>query len=91
MKKSVLKFTMASMLLLSLSSCTCVGNKNMFDTVYTFEKIHLYETNKCYLIKEWSDYGGEQIQVKLNDGTVWLTSTQHAMLIRGDCPICDHN
>lgn len=88
MKKSILKLAIASMLLLSLSGCSC--NKTMFDTVYSYEKIHLYETNKCYLIKEWSDYSGEQIQVKLNDGTVWLTSTQHAMLIKGDCPICDH-
>lgn len=87
MKKTILKLAMASMLLLSLSSC----NKTIFDTTYSYEKIHLYETNRCYLIKEWSDYEGEQIQVKLSDGTIWLTSTQHAMLIRGYCPICDHN
>lgn len=86
MKKTILKLAMTSMLLLSLSSC----NKTIFDTTYSYEKIHLYATNKCYKIKEWNDYSGEQIQVKLTNGTVILTSAQNAMLIKGDCPVCDH-
>ena len=49
----------------------------------------MYETGKCYKIKEWKDYEGAQPQVKLEDDTVVLTSAQKAMLIKGNCPICD--
>lgn len=86
MKKSILKLAAMLMLLLPLSSC----NKNIFGAGGSYEKVHLYETGKCYLIKEWTDYTGDMLQVKLINGTAILTSAQSAMLIKGDCPVCDH-
>lgn len=86
MKKFILKLATMSMLLLSLSGC----NKNIFGAGGSYEKVHLYETGKCYLIKEWTDYTGDMLQVKLTNGTTILTSAQSAMLIKGNCPICDH-
>lgn len=85
MKKFIVKLAVVMALLPGLSGC----NKTVFDTNYVFDKVHLYETGKCYKIKEWKDYEGEQLQVKLEDGTVVLTSAQKAMLIKGNCPICD--
>ena len=85
MKKFIVKLAVAAALLPGLSGC----NKTVFDTSYVFDKVHLYETGKCYKIKEWKDYEGEQLQVKLEDDTVVLTSAQKAMLIKGNCPICD--
>lgn len=86
MKKFVARLTIAAVLLMTLSGC----NRTIFDTNYVYDKVHLYETDKCYKIKEWRDYEGEQIQVKLDDGTVLLVSTQKAMLVKGNCPICDN-
>lgn len=85
-KKFALKLAMASVILMTLSGC----NKTILDTNYAYDKVHLYEIGKCYNIKEWLDYEGEQIQVKLDDGTVLLTSAQKAMLVKGNCPICDN-
>lgn len=85
MKKSILKLAMASMLLLSLSGC----NKNILGAGGNYEKIHLYAANKCYLIKELKYYT-EQIRVKLTNGTEILINQQNVMLVKGDCPICDH-
>lgn len=84
MKNFIVKLAVIIALLPVLSGC----NRTVFDINYVFDKVHLYETGKCYKIKEWRDYDGEQIQVKLENGSIVLTSTQKAMLIKGDCPIC---
>lgn len=85
MKKFIVKLAVIAALLPGLSSC----NKTVLDFNFVYDKVHLYETGKCYKIKEWKDYEGEQLQVKLEDDTVVLTSAQKAMLIKGKCPICD--
>lgn len=85
MKKFIVKLAVVAALLPSLSSC----NKTILDLNLAYDKVHLYETGKCYKIKEWRDYEGEQLQVKLEDDTVVLTGAQKAMLIKGNCPICD--
>ena len=84
MKKFVMKLFVATALLTSISSC----NKTIIDMNFVYDKVHLFDIGKCYKIKEWKDYDGEQIQVKLEDGSIILTSTQKAMLIIGVCPIC---
>lgn len=86
MKKWTLKIGIIFSALLLLTGC----NKNIVDLNLKFDKIHLYETPRCYDIKEWNDYDGEQIKVKLTDGTILLTSTQKAILVNGTCPICNH-
>lgn len=85
MKKFIVKLAVATALLPGLSGC----NKTILDLNLAYDKVHLYETGKCYKIKEWKDYEGEQLQVKLEDDTIVLTSAQKAMLIKGNCPICD--
>lgn len=75
--------------LFGMSLCATGCNKTIIDVNLKFDKIHLYETSRCYEIKEWNDYDGEQIQVKLPNGTILLTSTQKCMLINGACPICE--
>ncbi len=45
-----------------LSSC---GNKQIWDTTYTYKYLHVFATNTCYVIDSWTDYEGEQIQVTI--------------------------
>lgn len=71
---------------LFMSGC---GNYNLIDTTYEFHKVHIYETNKCYEIKSWTDYDGEQLQVDMKDYGVVLISSINCMLIADKCPICD--
>lgn len=54
-----------------MSGC---GNYNLIDTTYEFHKVHIYETDKCYEIKSWTDYDGEQLQVDMKDYGVILIS-----------------
>jgi DNA mismatch repair protein PMS2 len=48
----------------------------------------LYNEDKCFEVKSWTDYEGEQIQVELVDGTYLLVSNINATLIKGECPFC---
>lgn len=65
---------------------TGCGNKDLFDTVYTYnyaivdfldgrvEKIN---------VKQWRDYeDGEQIQIIAKDGTVYLVNSVNCILIK---------
>lgn len=78
------------LILLAVIIITITGcNKEVFDLSYNFSKVHLYETNRCYEIKSWRDYDGEQLQVKLvNYGTIIVSSTG-CLLVSDICPICN--
>lgn len=82
MKK--IKLLLVSLLTLGLCSC----NKQIIDWDLKFDKIHINSTNKCYKIKSWTDYDGEQFQVKLEDGSTMVISSVNCQLIKGTCPIC---
>ena len=83
MKKPLLLLGIAS---IALSGC----NKQMFDFDYKFDKVHIYSVSKCYEISSWTDYeDGDQIQVKLKDGSTLLFHSQSIILISGHCPICE--
>lgn len=70
---------------ITLASC----NYQPIDLTFNYNKVHIIETNKCYVITSWRDYeDGEQVQVTLNDGTTLLLSTNTSILIEGNCPIC---
>ena len=80
MKKIVLSLLVV-MLLLTVTGC---GNKDMWDTNYTFDRAICniggeYEEIK---IRQWSDYDGEQIQIIATDGKIYLVSTNNCTLIR---------
>ena len=89
--KKISLLILALMCVICLTSC---GNYEMFDTTYTFKKVHTTFDGveyKCYEINSWTDYEGEQIQVDIKDyGTVLLSSV-NSYLIADKCPYCDAN
>lgn len=74
------------LLFLSMMVLTGCGNKDLFDTNYTYNKaiINLQNGETIEVdIKQWTDYDdGEQIQVIAKDGTVYLTSSYNCTLIK---------
>lgn len=58
-------------------------NKAMFDTNYSFDKaIVVIGTERYeYDIVEWTDYEGEQLQLKLTDGSIILVSSYNTILV----------
>lgn len=71
---------------LSLTAC----NKQLVDLNYRFNKVHIFETNKCYKLKSWKDYDdGEQLQLHIEGKGKILISSVSCFLVEDDCPICD--
>jgi uncharacterized lipoprotein NlpE involved in copper resistance len=64
-----------------LSGC---GNKDMFDTVYTFDRVILSLPNGEVIegeVDTWKDYqDGDQIQIKIN-GITYLVHSSNVTLI----------
>lgn len=72
--------------LFSMTAC----NMDVIDLNYKYDKVHLYETGKCYEVAGWTDYeDGEQLQVRLKNGGTILVNSVSCMLINGKCPICN--
>lgn len=71
------------MLLVGMLLLTGCGNKDLWDTNYTYTKAITYigderiELN----IKQWRDYDGEQIQIITTDGKTYLVSMNNTILI----------
>ena len=80
MKKRILAVC-AAVLLLLLSAC---GNKQLFDTTYTFNRAILSLPDGTVIegtVDSWSDYAdGDQIQVVI-DGTTYLVHSSCIALI----------
>lgn len=80
--KKILLGTLCCLSLLTLSGC---GNKQVFDTTYTFNKaiIELPDgTIKEGKISSWTDYSDrDQLQIKFNDGTTYLVHSSDCVLI----------
>ncbi|MBQ8473160.1 MAG: hypothetical protein IJ501_06625 [Bacilli bacterium] len=68
---------------LTLLLCGC-GNRDMWDTNYTFHKAicEIGGEYKEIKIKQWSDYDGEQIQIISKDGNTYLVSMNNCTLIK---------
>lgn len=66
-----------------LTSC---GNKDMFDTVYTYNNAIISLPNGEVIegkIDSWTDYeDGDQIQVKLDNGKTYLVHSEDIVLIQ---------
>lgn len=83
MKKRIMAVAMLTGALM-LGGC---GNKDMFDTIYTFNKAIIELANGEVIevnVKQWRDYEGEQLQVIAEDGTVYLTNSFRCDLIRSE-------
>ena len=83
--KKIVGLFLAVIMVLVLTGC---GNYNLLDTTYQYDKVHVHNEDKCFEVKSWTDYEGEQIQVELVDGTYLLVSNINATLIKGECPFC---
>ena len=81
MKKRIVALLMAVTMCFSMTAC---GNKQIFDTTYTFKKAIIHLPNDAVIVGEvesWTDYeDGDQIQVKI-DGTTYLVHSSQIVLI----------
>ena len=62
------------LVVLLLTGC----NYDMIDTTWDYNKAYCYYGNKevAYEIKSWTDYDGEQIQIKTKDGSYLISMNQ---------------
>ena len=83
--KMIKRVCIAASALLVCVACSGCGNKDMFDTNYTFDRAIIALPNGEVVeveIDKWTDYeDGNQIQIITEDGTVYLTSTLNCTLI----------
>ncbi|MBQ4523541.1 MAG: hypothetical protein IJA10_11410 [Lachnospiraceae bacterium] len=83
MKKKVLVAILATTII--VGGLTACGNKDMFDTNYTYDRAIIALPNGEVIeveIDKWTDYeDGDQLQIIAKDGTVYLTSTLNCILI----------
>ena len=83
MKKRVLALVLAATL--AIGGLTGCGNKDMWDTVYTFDYANIKLPNGEIVegkVDKWTDYeDGDQLQVTI-DGKIYLTSTLNCTLIQ---------
>ena len=66
--------------LMIFASC---GNYEMFDTTYTFNYAYVVwpdGTSEKIAIKAWTDYEGEQIQIKTEDDKVYVFHSANCVL-----------
>lgn len=81
MKKKIVAVMLTSLMILGLTGCC---NKDMFDTVYTFNRAIIELPNGEIIegkVDRWSDYeDGDQIQVTIN-GTIYLVHSSKCVLI----------
>ena len=77
----VLAVMITSLMILGLAGC---GNKDMFDTVYTFNRAIIKLPNGEVIegkIDRWADYeDGEQLQITIA-GTIYLVHSSKCVLI----------
>lgn len=79
MKKLILLFTTMFTIVL-LGGC---GNRTFIDTTYTFNWAQFSLPDGTVIegkVVKWTDYDGEQIQLKMEDGNIYLVSTYNAVL-----------
>lgn len=87
MKKRIIVLIIAIMLLFTAMFSGC--NKQVIDLNFEFTKayVKIGEEWVDLEITTWRDYeDGEQIQLKLADGTVLLVHVANCILYKGDLP-----
>ena len=79
--KKILAVLVLVILMAALTGC---GNRDMFDTVFTYEEAVLVMADGTIVrgrVENWRDYeDGEQIQVKI-DGVTYLVNSVNITLI----------
>lgn len=84
MKKTVILIVIILIMSLVLVGC---GNKDMFDTVRTYDYALVSfpdGTSEKIEIKQWRDYeDGEQIQIIAKDGNIYLVNSVNCVLVNG--------
>ena len=82
MKKFITLLFVAVLIVTSLASC---GNKDLWDTVYTYDEAIVSLPNGEVVegkVKKWADYESDQIQVELEDGKIYLVHSSNIALIQ---------
>ena len=81
--KKIIAIFMIILVLVTMVSCV---NKDMFDTVYTYDYAIIEfpdGTSKKVEIKQWTDYeDGDQLQIKATDGTIYLVHSEDCVLVK---------
>lgn len=74
------------MIILIGATITACGNKDMFDTVFTYDYAIIAfpdGTSKRVEVNQWTDYeDGEQLQIKATDGTIYLVHSENCVLVQ---------
>lgn len=82
MKKIIIAI-MALMMMFAFVGC---GNKDLFDTVYSYDYaiISLPDGSvEKVEIKQWTDYeDGDQLQITAKDGTIYLVHSHNCVLVK---------
>lgn len=93
MKKTLNTKLIIIILLLTILSCSilcgCNGcNYQLIDATYRYDRayVKIGEEWVDLEIRSWNDYDGEQLQIKLKDGSVLLVSSINCILYYGELP-----
>lgn len=85
MKKVIAIIAVCILLAVSACAVSSCGNKDMFDTNYSYDYALISfpdGTTEKIEIKQWRDYeDGEQLQIIAKDGTVYLVSSVNCVLV----------
>jgi len=83
--KKIGKIFVLSLIALLINGC---GNKTVFDTTYTFRCALVRENDGSvskYNISNWTDYEGEQLQIKFDTGETRLINSVNVELSTYEC------
>lgn len=83
MKKATILVVLVLVLAFMLSAC---GNKDMFDTVYTFRYGIIKLPNGEIVegkVERWSDYEGDQLQITIDGETYLVHSVNATLMVNG--------
>lgn len=74
-------------ILLLVVMCTGCGNKQIIDTTWKYDRAIIQLPNGEIVdgkVESWSDYDGEQLQIKINGVTYLVNSNDVALIAMGD-------
>ena len=76
-------------IIISIAILIGCGNYNFVEFEYTFTKayVKIGEEWKDLEISAWTDYEGEQLQLRLPNGTVMVVSSINCILYNGELPL----
>lgn len=78
------KLLILGLIIGAVLACTGCGNKQLFDTTYSYEKAIIYLPNGEVIegkVDSWTDYeDGDQLQIEIN-GEIYLVHSSNCVLI----------